>query len=364
METNVLRGHMKLRLLTTAIAVAGLAGCNLSKQSAPGLTGPSTLGRSVVLTASPDRILYDGSAQATITATVRNAAGSTDANVSLRWQADVVSIDGSGATITSIPVEPSPQVSTTGANGTATTVVRAPIAPDLMPAGQVMLRVSATPIGDDASQLAPGVDAKPRQVTIELVPLDGAAAPDRLPIADFTISPPVANINETVTFDASLTRDEGVVCGDRCTYLWNFGSDARVLSGRIVTLAFPSAGTRTVTLFVTDDRGFTSTKARTLSIVAPAPPEARFIVLPAQPRASVDATFDASATTVGVGATIVQYTWDFGDGSALGTGKTTTHPFPPNPLAPDTPYTVMVTLTVTDDLGRMDQAFLGVTVFP
>ena len=41
METNVLRGHMKLRLLTTAIAVAGLAGCNLSKQSAPGLTGPS-----------------------------------------------------------------------------------------------------------------------------------------------------------------------------------------------------------------------------------------------------------------------------------------------------------------------------------
>ena len=61
METNVVRGHMKLRLLTTAIAVAGLAGCSLSEQSAPGLTGPSTLGRSVVLIASPDRILYDGS---------------------------------------------------------------------------------------------------------------------------------------------------------------------------------------------------------------------------------------------------------------------------------------------------------------
>ena len=202
METNVLRGHMKLRLLTTAIAVAGLAGCNLSDQSAPGLTGPSTLGRSVVLTASPDRILYDGSAQATVTATVRNAAGGTEANVALRWQADVVAVGSSGTTITSIPVEPSPQVSSTGANGTATTVVRAPIAPDVMPGAQVMLRVAATPIGDDASQPAPGIDAKPRVVTIELVPLDGAAAPDRLPVADFTISPVVANINETVTFDA------------------------------------------------------------------------------------------------------------------------------------------------------------------
>jgi hypothetical protein len=37
-------------------------------------------------------------------------------------------------TVTSVPVEPSPQVSTTGSNGTTTTVVRAPVAPDVMPA--------------------------------------------------------------------------------------------------------------------------------------------------------------------------------------------------------------------------------------
>src|SRR6185436_16361385 len=137
-------------------------------------------------------------------------------------------------------------------NGTATTVVRAPIAPDVMPAGQVMLRVAATPIGDDASQLAPGVDAKPRTVTIELVPLEGASAPDRLPLPDFMISPPIANINDTVTFDASLTRDEGVLCGDACAYRWDFGSGVKVQIGRIITMSFPTAGTYSFTLIVTD----------------------------------------------------------------------------------------------------------------
>ena len=174
METNVSRGHMKLRLLTTAIAIVGLAGCNLSKQSEPGLTGPSTLGRSVVLTASPDRILYDGTSQATITATVRNAAGNTESNVALHWEATVVQIVNGTRSTTSVPVEPFPQVTTTGTNGTATTVVRAPIAPEVMPTGVVMLQVVAIPIGDDASQPAPGVDAKPRFVSIELVPQTGS----------------------------------------------------------------------------------------------------------------------------------------------------------------------------------------------
>ena len=168
--------------------------------------------------------------------------------------------------------------------------------------------------------------------TIELVPLDGAAAPDRLPVVDFTISPVVANINETVTFDGSLTRDEGVVCGDRCTYLWDFGPDAKTQTGRIVTLVVPEArAPRTIKLLVTDERGFTSTKTQTLSIVAPAPPVASFFVIPAQPGVSVRPPSTPRPSTVGIGATIVQYTWDFGDGSALGTGKTTTHAFPRTP---------------------------------
>ena len=90
------------------------------------------------------------------TATVRNAAGEHrgERGAPVAGRSSCTIVNGA-TTMTSIPVEPSPQVSTTGANGTATTVVRAPIAPDVMPSGQVMLRVAATPIGDDASQPAP-----------------------------------------------------------------------------------------------------------------------------------------------------------------------------------------------------------------
>jgi PKD repeat protein len=357
METNVSRGHMKVRLLATAVAVVGLTGCNLSKQTAPDLTGPSTLGRSVILTASPDRILYDGTSQATITATVRKADGSTDSNVSLKWVATVTQIQNGTESTTTIPVEPSPQVSTTGANGTATTVVRAPVAPDVMPGGTMHLTVYAMPIGDDAAQLAPDVDAKSRSVTVELVPILGPNAPDRLPVVDFLMTPPVANINETITFDGSLTRDEGVVCGDNCTYVWDFGSDTKTKTGRVVTQSFPGAGTRSIRLFVTDSRGFSASKTQTLTVNAPAAPVANFFVVPSSPRVGNAASFDASTTTVGIGAAIVSYTWDFGELGATATGKTASYSY--NVAGGKT-----VTLTVVDDLGRISQKQLSVTVVP
>jgi PKD repeat protein len=363
METNVVRGLMNLRRLTAVVATLAMAGCNLSKDGAPDLTGPSTLGRSVILSAAPDRILYDGASTTVVTATVRNANGEVEPNVGLRWEADVVSVASGSITLLTIPVEPAPQITTTGANGTATTVVRAPIAPDTMPSTQIMMRVTATPIGDDASQLAPTVDAKPRTVEIELVPLDGELAPNRAPVVDFTISPPSANINQDVTFDASLTRDEGVVCGDNCTYVWDFGSDAKTKSGRIVTQSFPASGTRTVRLYVTDRRGATSSKTQTLQINAPAAPAANFIVIPLQPKIGSAATFDGSSSTVGIGANIVSYTWDFGEDGATGSGKTASYAYTtPGPM--NTSKTVNVTLTVTDDLGRSNQKTLSITVIP
>ena len=357
METNVSSGHMRVRFLAAAMAVVGLTGCNLSKQSAPDFTGPSTLGRSVILTASPDRILYDGASQATITATVRKADGSTDSNVSVRWEATVTQIVNGTETTTPIPVEPSPQVSTTGSNGTATTVVRAPVAPDVMPAGLVHLTVYAVPIGDDAAQLAPGVDAKPRSVTVELVPLLGPGGPDRLPIVDFVVSPTVANINDRITFDATLTRDEGVLCGDACTYRWDFGSNMKVQIGRIITMSFPTSGTYPFTLVVTDARGFSASKNGSVKINAPAAPTANFIVIPAQPRVGGTASFDASTTTVGVGAGIVSYVWDFGEAGATGGGKIAAYSYA-------VAGSKTVTLTVTDDFGRIHQRAATVTVIP
>jgi PKD repeat protein len=236
-------------------------------------------------------------------------------------------------------------------------VVRAPVAPDVMPSGQVKLTVYAVPIGDDAAQLAPGVDAKPRSVAVELVPVLGPNAPDRLPVVDFTVSPPIANVNETVTFDASLTRDEGVLCGDVCTYRWDFGSGVKVQIGRIVTMQFPTSGTFPFTLHVTDARGFTASKSGSVKINAPAFPTANFFVIPVSPRVLNNATFDASSSTVGLGANIVSYVWDFGEAGAIGSGKVATYAY--NVAGSKT-----VTLTVTDDLGRVDQHQLSLTVVP
>jgi len=353
--------YLNVRLLTIAIAAAGVIGCGLDKQEAPGLTGPSTLGQYVEVTASPDRLLYDGASQAVATAIVHGPDGKAMANVSVRWQADVVAVNNGNTTLISVPVEPSPQISATGSNGAASTVVRAPLAPEMMPAGSVMLRVTATPIGNDASQLAPGVDAKPRTALIQLVPLDGSSAPNRLPVPDFTISPPAANFLEAVTFDASLSRDEGVVCGDRCTYKWEFlYSDGFLVTkrGRVLTYSFPKPGNVTVTLYVSDERGGTAKKSSSILINGPTAPVASFTVTPAAPKVSTQqAVFDASASTVGSGASIVSYAWDFGDGSAPVSGSVQTHIF-------TSVQTFPVTLTVTDDLGRTSTKTVPITPIP
>src|SRR5206468_12793163 len=70
----------------------------------------------------------------------------------------------------------------------------------------------------------------------------------------------------------------------------------------------------------------------------------------------VPVTFDASASTVGAGATsITSYSWTFGDGTAAGTGRTVAHTF-------TSAATFMVTLTVTNDRGLSASSTLPVTV--
>ena len=72
-------------------------------------------------------------------------------------------------------------------------------------------------------------------------------------------------------------------------------------------------------------------------------PTPSFTVTPAGPTAFTDARFDASASTASLGASIVGYSWDFGDGSAA-SGVTATHRFSAS-------GTFHAVLTVTDSNG-------------
>jgi PKD repeat protein len=72
---------------------------------------------------------------------------------------------------------------------------------------------------------------------------------------------------------------------------------------------------------------------------------ATFVTAPVSPTAGSQATFDASASLVGVGRVITNYAWDFGDGaSSNSNAPTATHTY-------SSAGRYVVTLTLTDNLG-------------
>jgi PKD repeat protein len=83
-------------------------------------------------------------------------------------------------------------------------------------------------------------------------------------------------------------------------------------------------------------------------------PTPSFTVTPANPAAFADALFDASASTAPLGASIVGYSWSFGDGSSA-TGVTTTHRY-------GSSATFRATLTVTDSNGVSSSTSQNVVV--
>ena len=72
-------------------------------------------------------------------------------------------------------------------------------------------------------------------------------------------------------------------------------------------------------------------------------PTARFTYVPENPAAFTDVRFDGSASTPGLGSSIISYVWDFGDGTS-GTGQIATHQY-------RAPGNYIARLTVTGSNG-------------
>lgn len=147
----------------------------------------------------------------------------------------------------------------------------------------------------------------------------------------------------TVTFDA------GNSSGTIASYLWDFG-DGTTGTGKSISHSYGVAGSYTVTLTVSDEKGASARQNLSVHLTkSNITPTAAF----SYSATGLLASFDASGSSDSDGS-IASYGWNFGDG-ATGTGKTASHSY-----AATGTYTV--TLTVTDDLGATASQSVSVTV--
>jgi PKD repeat protein len=308
------------------VAALGVAACGIESQEAPPLIGPSGFGQSVTLNAVPDRLPRDGSSQSVVTISVRNESGQP-------MSGQRVTLGSSAGTLSQAEV-------VTGSDGRATFTVTAP------PPGSTgnTIEVFATPVGGNFD------NAVTRSLSIGVTGTPNSAAPT----VQFTMTPQNPGARETVTFDASTTRDEGAVCGNACTYSWNFG-DGTTRSGAVVTHSFNNPGTFTVTLTVTDAGGAVSTRQQIVTVSTVPAPTVTIAVTPNPPLAGQLATFIANATPAS-GRTITSYAWNFGDG----TTQTTTAPSVTKTYTAQGVY--VVTVTVTQDTGQTASTSQQVTL--
>ncbi len=88
--------------------------------------------------------------------------------------------------------------------------------------------------------------------------------PNTPPVAGFAFSPTTGICPLAVNFDASASRDPD---GSIVSFAWNFG-DAGTGSGKLTNHTYSKPGTFDIQLTVTDNRGGTGTKTKTITVLA------------------------------------------------------------------------------------------------
>jgi hypothetical protein len=230
-----------LRTFAALMAVAAAAGCTVSETNPPALAGPSELGLSLTLTATPDVLTQDGSAQAKVVIgrDQNGAKRNLDLRVDIAWRPIRLRHASPGKT-----------------RGRAAMLCHG--APRAV--RRTIITLAVTPSGSDYRT------ADPRTVDIRLVPL-GVIVPQGGPTADFVFGPPLPRALEFVQFDGSLSTTEPGSTID--VYTWNFGDGdppKEVKGSSATTHDFQKAGTFAVSLKVTDSAGRTHTVTKAVTI--------------------------------------------------------------------------------------------------
>jgi PKD repeat protein len=157
--------------------------------------------------------------------------------------------------------------------------------------------------------------------------------PIQFPAASFTPSATGVAVDADVTFTNTSTSMTAA------TYSWDFGDESTASTAMSPTHAYDTAGTYTVTLTVTNDRGVSTA---TENITAYDAPVAAFSADAVAVAVDADVTFTDESTN-----TPLEWAWDFGDDA------TSTEQNPVHAYAAAGTYTV--TLTVTNPGGTDDE---------
>ncbi|WP_372710392.1 PKD domain-containing protein [Arthrobacter rhombi] len=189
--------------------------------------------------------------------------------------------------------------------------------------------------------------------TVTLVATDSTGSKSEPVSAEVTVehAVPVAKFGHDVTGLSAVFDGSGSTASDGATvasYAWDFG-DGKSATGAKPSHQYAAAGTYTVKLTVKDSTGAESAVVSAGVAVGHDKPVGSFTAQSSDMSVSVD----ASASKASDGATM-QYSWDWGDGSASGTGVKASHTF-----AEAGSFDVV--LTVTDSLGAVDTVTKTVT---
>lgn len=193
--------------------------------------------------------------------------------------------------------------------------------------------------------------------TIRVRVTDGSSPPKSdVSAAEVVVTnPPVAKVTpmiasagrgETVAFSAADSWDPDAASGSSGIVKYEWADDGETFAPGTPThtVSFDHSGPHQVAVRVTDTAGATATETATLT-VNNAAPVANFVPTDAMPISGQPTGFDAGASH-DIDGPIVEYHWDFGDGTApVDTAwPLVTHTFV-------APQERTVTLTVTDDEG-------------
>jgi PKD repeat protein len=328
-----------IRRAAIALALLTAAGCTVKSTDAPPLSGPSGLGLTLNVNASPDSITQDGGSQSSVKITAIGPDGKGIASLPLRLDMFVGGAPQDYGTLSARSV-------VTNSDGVATAVYTAPPGPvngsfgtcSGLPGNCVAIVATAT-----ASNFS---TANPEQATIRLVPTGVILPPASSPTAAFTISPTPVNFNIASTFDAS-TSTPGNGASAITSYNWTFG-DGSSGTGKVVSHTYTQStspgNAYNITLTVTNDRGLSSSTTQAVSVDASPAPSGDWVFSPGVATVGDTVFFNADAVKPAAGHKLVQFTWNFGDGTS-GSGFQTTHVF-------TSANTFQVVLSVLDDANQ------------